>query len=76
MIFIQKHREVYSNAIETSFDNDGLIVDFPDDNNNSIYFKSREKITGKTGNNVAKDVEIMAPLKYLDNFWSNFLEIR
>ena len=27
------------------------------------------KITGRTGNNGTKDVEIMVPLKYLSNFW-------
>ena len=28
-----------------------------------------KKITGKTGNDGAKDVEIMVPFKYLCNFW-------
>ena len=32
-----------------------------------IHFKV--KITGKTGNDGTKDVEIMVPLKYLSNFW-------
>ena len=37
---------------------------------NSESFKSKIKITGKTPNNEnEKDVEIMAPLKYLSNFW-------
>ena len=36
----------------------------------SESFKSKIKITGKTPNNEnEKDVEIMAPLKYLSNFW-------
>ena len=26
-------------------------------------------MTGKTGNNGTKNVEIMVPLKYLSNFW-------
>ena len=33
-------------------------------------FKFKAKITGRTGNNGTKDVEIMVPLKYLSNFWS------
>ena len=33
-------------------------------------FKIKEKITGQTGNDCTKDVEIMVPLKYLSNFWS------
>ena len=31
-------------------------------------FKFKAKITGETGNNGTKDVEIMVPLKYLSNF--------
>ena len=45
--------------------------DEPDDNLADFEsFKSKTKITGKTHNNDnEKDVEIMAPLKYLSNFW-------
>ena len=46
--------------------------DEPDDNNieDSESFKSKIKIRGKTPNNDnEKDVEIMVPLKYLNNFW-------
>ena len=32
-------------------------------------FKIKEKVTGQTGNNGTKDVEIIVPLKYLSNFW-------
>ena len=32
-------------------------------------FNFKVKITGRTGNNGTKDVEIMVPLKYLSNFW-------
>ena len=39
------------------------------ENNTTDSFKSKAKITGQTGNNGAKDVEIMVPLKYLSNFW-------
>ena len=45
--------------------------DDPNDNmEQSESFKSKIKITGKTPpNGNTKDVEIMAPLKYLSNFW-------
>ena len=48
---------------------EGNIVDFTEANANSNLFKIKEKVTGKTGNNGTKDVEIMVPLKYLSNFW-------
>ena len=32
-------------------------------------FNVKEKITGQTGNNGKKNVEIMVSLKYLNNFW-------
>ena len=38
-------------------------------NNLTNSFNFKVKITGKTGNNGTKDVEIMVPLKYLSNFW-------
>ena len=41
-----------------------------DDIEDSESFKYKTKITGKTRNdNNEKDVEIMVPLKYLNNFW-------
>ena len=45
--------------------------DEPNDNlEDSESFEYKIKITGKTPNNCnEKDVEIMAPLKYLSNFW-------
>ena len=39
------------------------------DNNTTDSFKFKAKITGKTGDDGTKDVEIMVPLKYLSNFW-------
>ena len=39
------------------------------ENNTTDSFKFKAKITGQTGNNGTKDVEIMVPLKYLSNFW-------
>ena len=38
-------------------------------NNTTDSFKFKAKITGQTGNNGTKGVEIMVPLKYLSNFW-------
>ena len=48
--------------------NDDDIVIFAD-GNTTDSFKFKLKITGRTGNGGTKDVEIMAPLKYLSNFW-------
>ena len=39
------------------------------ENNTTDSFKSKAKITGQTGNNGTKDVEIIVPLNYLSNFW-------
>ena len=47
--------------------NDEIIIF--DVNNTTDSFKFKAKITGKTGNNGTKDVEIMVPLKYSSNFW-------
>ena len=38
-------------------------------NNLTDSFKFKAKITGQTGDDGTKDVEIMVPLKYLSNFW-------
>ena len=51
--------------------NDNTIVNFNGDNTtDSFNFKA--KITGQTNNDgEINGVEIMVPLKYLSNFWSN-----
>ena len=46
----------------------GEIIVF-DAKNTTDSFKFKVKITGQTGNNGTKDVEIIVPLKYLSNFW-------
>ena len=68
---IRRLQEVYGNVIEikTVLDNNGNIIGFPDDNNDSASFKFKQKITGQTGHHGTKNVEIMVPLKYLSNFW-------
>ena len=53
---------------EPFIDNDGAIIDVPDDLDNTS-FKYKQKITGQTGNNEIKDVQIMVSLKCLSNFW-------
>ena len=50
---------------EPVLDNNSNITDFPP----SISFKFKQQITGQTGNNGKKNVEIMVPLKYLSIFW-------
>ena len=59
----QYYREV------PALDNNHNIIDFPANNNNSIFSKFKQQITGQTRNGDTKDVEIMVPLKYLSNFW-------
>ena len=63
-----EHSDAYSkttgslwqyNKDEPTLDNNGNIIDIPDDNNNSALFKFKQKIAGKTGNSDKKDVEIM-----------------
>ena len=39
---------------EAALDNNGNIIDFPDDNNNIVLFKIKQKITGQTGEMVAQ----------------------
>ena len=39
------------------------------ENNDIDSFKFKAKITGQTGNDGTKDVEIIVPSKYLSNFW-------
>ena len=77
------NRDVYSKTSrsfweyyrdEPALDNNNNIIDFPADNNNSASFKFKQQITGQTGNGGAKGVEIMVPLKHLNNL-SRALEI-
>ena len=46
-----------------ALDNNGNIIDFPGNNNNSNSFKFNQQITKQTGNGGTTDVEIMVPLK-------------
>ena len=49
--------------------NNGDIVSFNGDDNATDSFNFKTKITGQTNNNGIINVEIMVPLKYLNNFW-------
>ena len=49
-------------------DSNNAIVNFTN-NNLTDSFNFKVKMTGQTGNNGTKNIEIMAPLKYLSNFW-------
>ena len=48
---------------EPFINNNGVIIDFPDDPDNDS-FKYNQKITDQTENNGTEDVQIMALLKY------------
>ena len=45
------------------------IIEDITEGNTTDSFKFKAKITGQTGNDGTKDVEIVVPLKYLNNFW-------
>ena len=60
----------YCKDISAVNDNNA-IVDFTDSNlTDSFNFKV--KMTGQTGDNGTKNIEIMVPIKYLSNFWRTF----
>ena len=50
-----------------AIDNNNAIVNFTN-NNLTDSFNFKVKMTGQTGDNETKNVEIMVPLKYLSNF--------
>ena len=54
---------------ETVLDNNNNTTDFSANSNDSISFKFKQQITRKTWNGGTKDVEIIVPLKYLNNLW-------
>ena len=56
---------------EPTLDGINNIIDFPADSHKSISFKfkKKKKKTEQAGKGGTKDAEIMAPLKYLSNFW-------
>ena len=58
----------YCKDIPAGSDANNAIIIFSEDNITDS-FKFKAKITGQTGNNGRKGVEIMVPLKCLSNFW-------
>ena len=46
-----------------------MITDFASDNNNSVSFKFKQKITGQTSAGGTNVIEIMVLFKYLSNLW-------
>ena len=63
---IQKHLEFFRH--DRVLGNNGDITDFNESNADTNLFILKVKLTRQTGNNGAKYVEIMLPLKYLSNF--------
>ena len=51
-----------------ALNNINVTLDFAADNINSILFKFQLQVTGQTGNNETKNVEIMVRLKCLSRF--------
>ena len=49
-------------------DDDNAIVNFTN-NNLTLSFNFKAKVTGQTGDDGTKNVEVMVPIKYLSNFW-------
>ena len=52
----------------SAVDNNNAIVNFTE-NNLTDSFNFKVKMTGQTGDDGTKNIEIMVPLKYLSNFW-------
>ena len=52
---------------ESALDDNNNIIGFSTNNNNSISFKFKRQITGRTGNGGVK--EIAVSLKYVSSFW-------
>ena len=48
---------------EPAIEDDGVIIDF-NEANPTKFFNSKARMTGQTGNNGRKGVEIIMPLKY------------
>ena len=69
MTIIQKHLEFRDDPVIKA--GNGNIVDFNSDNATTDWFKVNEKITGQTGKDSTKSVEIIVPLNYPSNIWRN-----
>ena len=56
---------------EQALNNAAVTIDFPATNNNSASFRYKEQIRDQSDDHSTKNIDIMAPLKYLSNFWRN-----
>ena len=54
---------------EPAADSNNSLANLTADKTDTNSFKIKQKITGQTGNNDTKNVEIIVPLKYLRKFW-------
>ena len=54
---------------EPALSNNNIIDSPANDNNSNNSFKFKQQVTGQTENSGTKDVEIMVPPKYQNNFW-------
>ena len=64
---MQTREQQQFQIMEILVNDSGVIVDFTA-NETSGLFNFKEKITGQTGNDGTKDVEMMVLLKYQSNF--------
>ena len=64
---MQTREQQQFQIMEILVNDSGVIVDFTA-NETSDLFNFKEKITGQTGNDGTKDVEMMVLLKYQSNF--------
>ena len=73
MIIIQKHLEFYFNILEVpAVHSNGEVTDYTEVNVTDS-FNLKEKLTGQTGDNGTKNVEIIKiSKKFLDNSWNAF----
>ena len=55
-----------------ALDNNGNVIDFSANSNNSILFKFKQQITEQTRNSDTQTVEIMVQLNYPSTFWRTF----
>ena len=66
--YLKRSGSLWQYCKDIPADNKNAIVNFAENNlTNSFNFKA--KMTGQTGDNETKNVEIMVPLKYLSNLW-------
>ena len=56
------------NSDEPFLNDNGAIVEFDANDNNSVLFKFKINISSRSGHDGTKNVKIMVPLKYLSNF--------